>query len=167
MVTLEGLNKQDEAEFIETLGDVFEHSPWVAKKAATARPFATVTNLFNYMVEVVNNLPYEEKLQLIREHPNLGDKMEMSVESIKEQQGAGLTDLTPEEYENFLSLNKQYMEKFHFPFILAVRGKDKNDIYQAMKMRIHHSAETEFETAISEIYRIAQFRIQDKLDLML
>ncbi len=57
----------------------------------------------------------------------------MSDDSTKEQHGAGLKDLTADEYENFISLNRQYMNKFGFPFILAVRGKDKNDIYQSMK----------------------------------
>ena len=90
-------------------------------------------------------------------------RSEMTDDSIKEQRGAGLKDLTALEYENFLSLNKRYMDKFGFPFILAVRGKNKNEIYEAMETRIHHTEKAEFETALSEIYQIALFRLQEKI----
>ncbi|MFD6441463.1 factor-independent urate hydroxylase [Peribacillus sp. NPDC060186] len=163
MITLKLLNTKSEKEFTEILGDIFENSPWIAGKAAAKRPFSSLTTLHQSMVEVVNNLSKEEKLALIKKHPNLGDRVEMSIDSIKEQQGAGLKDLTADEYKDFLSLNQQYINKFSFPFILAVRGKDKNDIYRTMKTRIHHTEKTEFSTALSEIYQIALFRLQDKI----
>ncbi len=87
----------------------------------------------------------------------------MTTDSINEQKGAGLQDLTPEEYSNFINLNKRYMEKFDFPFIIAVRGKNKEQIYDAMKARIDHEIDLEFQTALKEIYKIAKFRLEEKI----
>ncbi|MFJ9384431.1 factor-independent urate hydroxylase [Peribacillus sp. NPDC101481] len=165
MITIKSLNAISEKEFTMFLGDTFEHSPWIAEKAAANRPFSSIINLHQCMVDIVSNSSNEEKLTLIKKHPNLGDKVEMSDDSTKEQHGAGLKDLTAEEYESFISLNRQYMNKFGFPFILAVRGKDKNDIYQSMKTRIHHSETIEFDKALSEIHKIALFRLQDKIKI--
>lgn len=164
MITLKLLEEKSDKEFTECLGDIFEHSSWIPEQAAASRPFASLVSLHQCMVDIVSQTSTEMKLDLIRKHPNLGDKVQMTDDSIKEQLGAGLTDLTAEEYENFLSLNKRYMNKFGFPFILAVRGKDKNDIYNAMETRIHHTKEIEFETALTEIHQIALFRLQEKIN---
>ncbi|MFJ7745499.1 2-oxo-4-hydroxy-4-carboxy-5-ureidoimidazoline decarboxylase [Peribacillus sp. NPDC097295] len=163
MISLEMLQVKSDEEFTDFLGDVFEHSPWIPEQAAASRPFSTLLSLHQCMVDIVNRSSTEKKLDLIRKHPNLGDKVEMTDDSIKEQRGAGLKDLTALEYENFLSLNKRYMDKFGFPFILAVRGKDKNEIYDAMQTRIHHTEKEEFETALFEIHRIALLRLQEKI----
>ncbi|MCX7802086.1 MAG: OHCU decarboxylase, partial [Meiothermus ruber] len=56
-----------------------------------------------------------------------------------------------------------YTEKFGFPFILAVRGKTKADIFQAMEQRLHNSPEVEFQTALEEVFKIARFRLADLL----
>ncbi|WP_407407698.1 2-oxo-4-hydroxy-4-carboxy-5-ureidoimidazoline decarboxylase [Peribacillus sp.] len=163
MITLEMLQKKSHKEFTEILGDTFEHSPWIPEQASASRPFSSLLSLHQCMVDIVNHAPKEMQMDLIRKHPNLGDKVEMTADSTKEQRGAGLKDLTVLEYENFLTLNKRYENKFGFPFILAVRGKDKHDIYEAMESRIHHTEETEFETALAEIYQIALFRLQEKI----
>ncbi|WP_407269455.1 2-oxo-4-hydroxy-4-carboxy-5-ureidoimidazoline decarboxylase [Radiobacillus sp. PE A8.2] len=163
VLSMDDLNQLDKDQFVHELGDVFEHSPWVAKKAVAFRTFSSLQALHQRMVEIVNNAPFEEQLELIRAHPNLGEKIEMSDDSTKEQQGAGLQNLTVEEYNSFQSLNKAYMEKFGFPFIFAVKGKNKHDIHDAMKKRVNHTEEEEFETALSEIYKIALFRLQAKI----
>ena len=163
MITLEMLQKKSDKEFTGILGDIFEHSPWIPEQAAASRPFSSLLSLHRCMVDIVNHASKEVQMDLIRKHPNLGDKVEMTADSTKEQQGAGLKDLTVLEYENFLTLNKRYENKFGFPFILAVLGKDKHDIYEAMESRIHHTEVTEFETALAEIYQIALFRLQEKI----
>lgn len=66
-----------------------------------------------------------KKLALIKEHPNLGDRVQMSENSVNEQENAGLNQLTEKEYKQFIYMNQSYMDKFGFPFILAVRGKTK------------------------------------------
>lgn len=163
MLTTDQLNNLEPAQFIELLGGIFEHSPWIPEKTLESRPFSSFQHLYNEMVHVVESASKKQKLTLIQAHPNLGDHVKMSENSVNEQKDAGLNDLTPGEYAKFISMNQQYMDTFGFPFILAVRGKNKHDIYQAMEKRVHNEKEIEFETALKEIYKIAFLRLEEKL----
>lgn len=162
---LRELNHLTKTEFTEFLATIFEHSPWVASKAAEFRPFASIEELHKSMCEVVRNSQEQEIIDLIRAHPNLGDKLEMSTESTHEQQGVGLQNLSREEYAMFQALNKKYMDTFGFPFVLAVRGKTKNDIREAMEKRVNNSQAIEYETALSEVFKIARFRLEEKIQV--
>ncbi|MBM7655386.1 2-oxo-4-hydroxy-4-carboxy-5-ureidoimidazoline decarboxylase [Neobacillus cucumis] len=163
MYTISEINHTTSQQFLEIAGGIFEQSPWIANKAAELKPFISLYHLHQEMVKIVENSTYEQKFALIQAHPNLGERAAMTTESTQEQQGAGLQNLAPEEYEEIISLNQEYMKKFDFPFILAVRGKTKLQIFEAMKERIHHSIEHEFNTALSEIYQIALLRLKEKI----
>lgn len=158
MMVIEQLEKYSNEQFIELFGEIFEHSPWIAEKALKERPFQSVDETFEVMRKIVEKSSYDKKLALILEHPELGKRIKMSEASVREQSGAGLDSLSPEEFEIFSATNKAYMGKFDFPFIIAVAGKDKNDILSAMKVRLNNSREAEFNTALNEIYKIAKIR---------
>jgi 2-oxo-4-hydroxy-4-carboxy-5-ureidoimidazoline decarboxylase len=162
MLTIDQFNAIEQKAFTELLGGIFEDSPWVAEKAWESKPFTSFLQLHKEMAQVVKSASKSQQLALIQNHPNLGDRVQMSEESVNEQKGAGLTDLTPLEYANFIRMNQQYMDTFGFPFILAVRGKNKHDIYKAMEDRVHNDQKSEFETALQEIYKIALLRIEEK-----
>jgi len=161
MYTLDELNKMSDVQFTDVLGDIFEKSPWVAQLAAEARPYVSIQALYDQMVAIVKRATFNQQLQLIQSHPNLGERVQMSELSTKEQQQAGLKSLSEEEFIDFLNANQIYMEKFEFPFIIAVRGKSKDEIYQAMLARLEHDQETEFQTALEQIYAIAKFRLEE------
>lgn len=163
MLTINQLNKTNHEDFIEILSGIFEHSPWIAEKAEKFRPFSSLHHLYQVMIYIIKNATREQKLALIKAHPNLGDRVEMSENSILEQTGAGLKDLTSEEYNKFITMNDLYMKKFSFPFIIAVRGKNKQQIYEAMEVRIHNEIDSEFHTALHEIYQIAQLRLKETI----
>lgn len=158
------INAMDRDEFVRTLGGVFEHSPWVAESAWALRPFASGQELHEAMMRTVRRSGPDAILELLRAHPDLGTRLAVSDYSAAEQQGAGLGELTPEEYETFRGLNESYVGKFGFPFILAVRGKNKEDILAAMQKRIDHSPEAEREQALREIERITGFRLADLIE---
>ncbi|KAB8138213.1 2-oxo-4-hydroxy-4-carboxy-5-ureidoimidazoline decarboxylase [Gracilibacillus oryzae] len=158
------LNKMDETEFVDQLGSIFEQSPWIAQKALRYRPYTSLEDLYQRMCEIVHNATEAEKLELIRSHPNLGERVKMSQESVNEQTSAGLKNLTKEEYDNFHLLNQRYIDKFQFPFIFAVKGKKKTDIMQAMLLRVEEEETKEFQTALSEIFKIAKFRLDEKFN---
>ncbi|MCE4047816.1 MULTISPECIES: 2-oxo-4-hydroxy-4-carboxy-5-ureidoimidazoline decarboxylase [Bacillaceae] len=161
MYTIAAINAMSKNEFIEKIGWVFEHSPWVADRTWERQStFESLQTLHHEMVKVVREAAREEQLDLIRAHPDLGGKIKMTQSSVNEQKGAGLDTLSKVEYESFLQLNNEYRTKFHFPFILAVKGHTKDSIYEAMKGRIHHTMEEEFETALSEIFTITFFRLE-------
>lgn len=153
------LNQMSQEAFTEVLGAIFEHTPAIAHQTWYQRPFADLADLHAKMVAVVNAMSQEEKLALIQAHPDLGSKTKMAEASVKEQTGAGLDRLSPEEYERFHFLNQAYREKFGFPFIIAVKNHTRASILEAFERRTHHSIETEMQQAITEIVQIAQFRL--------
>jgi 2-oxo-4-hydroxy-4-carboxy-5-ureidoimidazoline decarboxylase len=157
---LDAINRLDKEAFVALLGGVFEHSPWVAERSWASRPFASLRALHEAMCFAMRQAPATQQIRLIRAHPELASRARMSPESLQEQRGAGLDRLTPKEYERFQRLGRLYREKFGFPFILAVKGKDKNDILQALESRLPNDRETEFENALSQIERIAWFRLE-------
>jgi 2-oxo-4-hydroxy-4-carboxy-5-ureidoimidazoline decarboxylase len=160
-LTLQAVNEMDRETFVRELGGIFEHSPWVAERSWEARPFRSVAELHDAMMGAVLASPEAAILELLRAHPDLGTRMKVTDYSASEQSGAGLDRLTPEEYEEMTSLNERYVGKFGFPFILAVRGKNKDDILASMKERIHHDVPAERQAALEQIRRITGFRLND------
>jgi 2-oxo-4-hydroxy-4-carboxy-5-ureidoimidazoline decarboxylase len=161
--TLERVNRAGKAEFVELLGGVYEESPWVAERTWDDRPFDSVGTLHGAMERTVERSSREAKLELLRAHPDLGERTEMTDSSEQEQAAAGLDELSPEQYEAFRRLNERYRGKFGFPFIMAVRNETPEAIRAAMEDRIEHSRDEEFETALSEVHEIARFRLTELL----
>ena len=162
--SLDTLNRLDRNEFRRSLGGVFEQSPWVADRAFDARPFASSEALHAAMVAVVLRAAREERLALIRAHPDLGGKAAragaMSAPSVAEQSSAGLDRLTDEEYARFERLNAAYREKFGFPFVIAVRRHDKRAILAAFEARLGNGVDDEMQAALGQIAEIARLRLE-------
>ncbi|MFB5676117.1 2-oxo-4-hydroxy-4-carboxy-5-ureidoimidazoline decarboxylase [Paenibacillus terreus] len=160
----EYINSLDLAQFAVAFGSLFEHSPWIAEQAWKKRPFTSPSHMFEEMKVIVEQSEPEAVLRLLRSHPDLGSRLAMSSDSVKEQAGAGLGSLSPEQYEELKELNRRYTEKFAFPFILAVKGHTSATIIEAAKRRIHHSEEEERRTAVEQVFQIAGFRLEDWLN---
>jgi OHCU decarboxylase len=165
VITLETLNTLSAEAFTEILGAIFEHSPWVAQRAAAARPFASRLQLLDAMRAVVRDAPIQEQLALIRAHPQLGargrKRLELTEASSREQRRAGLDACTDEEFAELMRLNTAYVQKFSFPFILAVRGHDPHSILEFMQNRIDNDEERERHTALTQIGLIGGYRLAD------
>ena len=160
-----GGNAMSSAAFIERFGGIYEHSPWVAERAAKILDGdASTEQLASVMADCVDNAAVEQQLELIRAHPDLAGRAqiagELTADSTQEQASAGLDRCTPEEYEQFQSLNTRYKDKFGFPFVMAVRGSNRTQILDAFESRLQHDYETEFETALEEIHKIARLRLE-------
>jgi 2-oxo-4-hydroxy-4-carboxy-5-ureidoimidazoline decarboxylase len=160
-VTLADLNARDRQSFIDSIGWVFEHSPWVAERAWPRRPFATVEELHQAMIKGVVGATVEEQLALLRAHPDLGARARLSEASTAEQARAGLDALTAVELDRLRRLNGAYREKFGFPFLYAVKGSTKHDILKALETRLGAPREDELNEALGQVYRIARFRLDD------
>ena len=70
-LTLAEINRLAQQDFASRLGGIFEHSPWVAEEAREKRPFASLDQLHEAMMSVVQQAARERQLALIRAHPEL------------------------------------------------------------------------------------------------
>jgi 2-oxo-4-hydroxy-4-carboxy-5-ureidoimidazoline decarboxylase len=162
-LTLPAVNRMSAAEFRQALGGVFEHSPWIAERAWTARPFASRAALHAAMTRAVREATREEQLALLCAHPDLAGRAsragELTAASRAEQSSAGLDRLSDAEYERFGRLNAAYREKFGFPFIIAARRHDTAAILAAFERRLGHTREAEIEAALAEVANITRLRL--------
>jgi 2-oxo-4-hydroxy-4-carboxy-5-ureidoimidazoline decarboxylase len=161
MAKLADLNALDCGEFVRTIGPVFEHSPWIAEKAWSARPFAGRDQLHAALSAVVRAASEDEKLALIRAHPDLVERAVLTSESQGEQASAGLDALSQDEAEAFRNFNAHYRERFGFPFVICARLNKKEAILRAFPERLQNSRAQEIETALDEIFKIAALRLED------
>ena len=165
--TLADLNAGSQGDFVAALGNIFEHSPWIAEQAAARRPFAGVRPLFAAMIEVVDRAPPERRLALIKAHPDLANKTQraagLTADSTAEQNSVGLDRLSDAEYEAFERVNNAYRAKFGFPYIVCVRRQTKDSILRDFERRLPNDANKEIRTAIEEICRIAALRLDQQV----
>jgi 2-oxo-4-hydroxy-4-carboxy-5-ureidoimidazoline decarboxylase len=162
-ITLEALNAADHKTFTAALGEVMELAPWVADAAYAARPFASVTALFQAMTDAVRNAGEERQHALIQSHPDLAGKAaregKLTADSIAEQTSAGLDRLSEEEFAAFHRLNDTYRAKFGMPFIVSVRRHGKESILREFERRLKNDPAAERDTALAEIFRISALRL--------
>jgi len=156
--------RPDRDEFVSHFGGIYEHSSWVASETFDSTNDLSVEELAKLFADCVDAAPYERRLALICAHPDLAGKAavagELTFESTAEQQSAGIDQCTAEEFEQFQALNERYKDKFGFPFVMAVRDSNRHEILAAFEARIGNDPDTEFETAISEIHKIARLRLE-------
>ena len=163
--TIEQLNKVDLAEFIRIVGPVFEHSPWIAEMTWAQQPFDTIEQLHQALCDSVRTAGHEQQLALVRAHPDLVGRAALAGtltrESTGEQASAGLNALTPEEIALFQKQNAAYRAKFGFPFVICARLNKKEAILAGFEKRLKNSPEQEIQTALEEIFKIAELRLRD------
>lgn len=157
-------------EFVTRFGGVFEHSPFIAERAyddGFIGEELNVDRVHTALVAIFRAASGEERLGVLRAHPDLAGRLaiagELTEDSRQEQAGAGLDRLSAEEHARFTELNDGYTEKFGFPFIIAVKGLNKDDILAAFENRIGNSREEEFATAAGQVEKIALLRLTTML----
>lgn len=164
-MTLEELNALDRATFVQRLGGVAEGSPWVAEAAWVRRPFADRDALARAFADAIREAPPQRQLALVRVHPDLAGRAavarQLTADSAREQAGAGLDRLTPEQFATFGERNAAYRARFGFPFVICVRGHDADSILDSFGERLAHDREQELRTALDEIARIVALRLGD------
>jgi allantoate deiminase len=165
--TLGRLNATTRDEFVALCGPFFEHSPWIAQRAWSLRPFATLTDLHEKLCAVVAAATTDEKLKLIRAHPDLVGRMarenRLTRESAGEQAAAGLASLSADETAAFERHNREYAQRFGFPFVICARQNRKEAILAAFPRRLANSRDQEIAAALDEICKIAQLRLGDAI----
>ena len=157
----------DQEQFLDMFGGVYEHSSWIAENVyadGLTGDHDTIAGLHSALQDVVDGSDRDKQLELLRAHPDLAGKLavagELTSESTAEQASAQLDQCSSEEFEEFQSLNDRYKESFGFPYILAVRGRNRQEILQNFRSRVGNKPDTEFAEALKQVHRIALLRIE-------
>ena len=157
------INKLAKIEFIKVFANIFENSKWIAEELHEQGPFESFEDLSSKMILIFKDSTKEKKLEILNKHPSLADKTKigsLTKDSLNEQTTAGLDQCSKEEFEEFKNLNIEY-KKFGFPFILAVKGKSKNQILENFKKRINSNQQKEFDEAVKQVIQIASLRLEE------
>jgi len=157
------INKLSESEFTKVFANIFENARWIAEKLYSQKPFESFDELSSQMIDIFETSSKEKKLEILNSHPDLADKTKigsLTPDSKKEQNNAGLNQCTMDEFNEFKKLNNAY-KKFGFPFIIAVRGKNKNEILNNFRKRVSSEKEIEFNEAIEQVKKIANLRLEE------
>jgi OHCU decarboxylase len=156
----------DRDTFLMRFAALYEHSPWVAERAWAAgidERHDDPVALHAAFRQVVLEAGAQRQLELLRAHPQLAARQAPdTADSRAEQMGAGLDACSEAEWQAFRSMNDAYLERHGFPFIVAVKGLDRQEILLRLRRRLSRTTDVEFDTALEEVCRIGWYRLQDR-----
>ena len=161
MRTIDNINDLNKSDFLSLFGNVFEKTESVAVEAFESKPFKNFEDIVFKMLDIYENYEKNKILEILNAHPELAVAKKMTSESISEQASAKLNQCSNDEYEEFKKLNAEYKKKFGFPFIIAVKGKNKGEILNSFRQRIANNINLEFEEAKRQVKKIASFRLSE------
>ena len=154
------INLLKKKEFLSIFGNIFEKSDWIADEVFNLKPFKDSNDLVIKMMNIYENSSNEKIIKIFNLHPELAIEKNLTSFSSKEQTGAKLNDCSKEEFEEFEKLNTDYKKKYGFPFIIAVKGKNKDEILDNFRQRIQNDFEIEFNEAKYQVKKIASLRLE-------
>ena len=159
--SIDKINQLSKNDFIDIFGNVFEKTYWIADKAFNMKPYKNLQELLSTIIEIYENSSKEECLKIFNAHPKLAVEKKLTEDSQKEQDNANLNQCNNKEFNEFQNLNIEYIKKFGFPFIIAVKGKNKDEILINFRKRIKNKINLEFEEAKKQVKKIAAFRLKE------
>ena len=160
MKLTKNINHLTKKEFLSIFGNIFEKSDWIADEVFNLKPFKDSNDLIIKMMNIYENSNNEKIIKIFNLHPQLAIEKRLTSFSSKEQTGAKLNDCSKEEFEEFEKLNTDYKIKYGFPFIIAVKGKNKDEILNNFRQRIQNDFEIEFNEAKYQVKKIASLRLE-------
>ena len=161
MDSIDKFNKLSKAEFISIFGNIFEKTEWIAEKCYESKPYNNLDELVSKMMKIFENIEKERHLEILNSHPDLAVEKKLTEDSKNEQKNASLNQCNDAEFIEFKKLNEEYKKKFGFPFIIAVKGKNKEEILNSFRQRITNNINLEFEEAKKQVKKIASFRLSE------
>ena len=161
MNSVDKVNKLSKSDFISIFGNVFEKTEWIAQKSYDSKPYKNFEELFSKMIEVFENIEKEKHFEILDAHPHLAVEKKLTKDSRNEQENASLNECSEEEFKEFKKLNEEYKKKFRFPFIITVKGKNKEEILNSFRQRITNNINLEFIEAKKQVKKIAIFRLSE------
>ena len=165
-MNIKEVNNLEENVFFEMFKNIFEHSDFITKLVLKNRPFNDKEDIIKNFLNIFDDLDKNSKINIINSHPDLGDKLKikngLTKFSQEEQAKAGLSECTDKEFDEFHNLNNMFKSKFNIPFIFAVRGKVKKEIFEEFKNRLKSdNIDQEIEKSLMQVKKIATLRINE------
>ena len=161
MIDIKKINSIEKSEFLSIFGNVFEKSKWISEKVFDQKPFKNLESFISKIIGIYENSDNKTILEILNLHPELAVEKKLTANSEEEQNKANLKECTPEEFNEFKKLNIEYKKKFNFPFIIAVKGKNKNEILNYFRKRINNSLDEELLEAKKQVKKIATLRLEE------
>ena len=161
MDSIDKFNKLSKTEFISIFGNIFEKTEWIAERCYESKPYNNPDELVSKMMKIFENSEKEKHLEILNSHPDLVVEKRLTENSKNEQKNASLNQCNDKEFLEFKNLNEEYKKKFGFPFIIAVKGKNKEEILNSFRQRITNNINLEFEEAKKQVKKIASFRLSE------
>ena len=163
-ISLAALNEAPKSEFMRVLGDIVEHSPWVAERAFRRRPFLSLDDLNAKLMNCIRESSDAEKIELFNRHPELAGREalagEMTESSTSEQGRLGLARLQPSQNERLSRLNRDHRARFGFPFITALRlHRDLDSVMREGETSLNNGLEAEVDRTLKQISAIVYGRL--------
>ena len=169
VMKIEDINNYNSEKFIDSFKNIYEESKFITEHADKKRPFKNKKEMILIFLELFDNLDEETKINIIKKHPDLADKIKinkgLSELSDEEQSRSGLKDCSEQEFNLFKDLNSSFKNKFNIPFIFAVRNKNKNEIITEFKSRLdNNDLNLEIKSSISQVKEIAKLRLTELIN---
>jgi|TARA_Y100000310_G_scaffold18858_1_gene18491 2-oxo-4-hydroxy-4-carboxy-5-ureidoimidazoline decarboxylase len=161
MNSINYINNLSKDEFCNIFGNVFENTAWISEKTYNLKPFLDFDTIEKSFLSIYDQCDNGQFLEIFNSHPKLAVEKTLTKNSLKEQRSTGLYECTEQELNEFSNLNKEYKNKFNFPFIIAVSGKNKKEILDIFKARVKNDLNTEFQEAKKQVKKIALIRIKE------
>ena len=164
MKTIDSINEVNQLtknDFIDIFGNVFEKTYWIANKAFVLKPYKSSNELLSTLIKIYEKSSKEDFLKIFNSHPELAVEKKLTDDSRIEQNNANLDQCSDQEFIEFTKLNINYKKKFGFPFIIAVKGKKKEEILENFKQRFTNDVNREFNEAKEQVKKIATFRLNE------
>jgi len=159
--SIDKINQLTKNDFIDIFGNVFEKTYWIADKTFNLKPYKNFNELLSTFFKVYENISKEDLLKIFNAHPELAVEKKLTEDSRKEQGNASLNQCSDQEFIEFKKLNVDYKKKFGFPFIVAVKGKKKEEILENFRQRFKNDANREFNETKEQVKKIADFRLKE------
>lgn len=160
------MNKDD---FLQTFGDVFPAAPWVAERAYAGELGPAHNTAFGLHAAFVHQFRLasdDERRAVLTAQPDLETKLaqakRLPAEAACREAAAGIDALTDVDRAVFSSLNKDYVARFGYPFVIALDDHSKDAILAAFNDRLSHEHACEFRAACQQMERIAYHRLKKR-----
>jgi len=154
-------NEADRPVAVSALRPCLDVPRWV-DQIADRRPFSSLEDLLDFASRAASPLTSREVESALAHHPRIGDRATGTSSEAELSRGeqAALGEGSDAVNAALAEGNRSYEEKFGRVFLIRAAGRSKQDILEALRARISHSAAEEEPIVQQQLREIAVQRLQ-------